>query len=49
MILNSNNTNKTNNHFLTELTEHEKDHDLWRWCDRHENVARFNRLMGHIT
>jgi hypothetical protein len=24
MILNSNNTSKTNNHFLTELTEHKQ-------------------------
>jgi len=29
------NINKTNNHLSPELTEHKKNHDLWRWKSRH--------------
>jgi len=33
MVNISTNINKMNNH-ITSLTEHKKDHDIWRWKSR---------------
>jgi hypothetical protein len=55
MVLNSTNIHKNEQSpsTLTEITEHKKDHDIWRWksrswigTDRHKHVAELNRLMG---
>jgi hypothetical protein len=53
------NVNKTNNHLSPSLTEHKKDHDIWRWkssswlgtCIRHSmliHIAHSLKLLCNI-
>jgi len=52
MVNNSNNIKKTNNRISPQLTEHKKDHYIWRWKSRFwlgtgiQKAAGLNWLMG---
>jgi hypothetical protein len=35
MVNNSTNINKTNSHVSSLITEHKKDHIIWRWKTTH--------------
>ena len=43
---NTTNINKANNHLSTSLTEHQTDHDIWRWKSRSWLGAGTNKCDG---